>query len=265
MPAGPEITFAPHLVPIPVSVGRVTGLTVRNLLTIAICAWLFVLLGAAHAFDRSAKIAHFTTDVRDTGFVLDQSGPVPRVKFDGTQEVLAAWWQPAAGGDRILVRDDGVLILRQNVGGGMTLFTAQFPMGVPVTFDRPAMPLEGPPPPIDTVRDTAREASEQVSQNLGITIRFDGPWDRAAQDAGLRAILFDAVQNAGAAFRLLSAEPAARARVARTLRGVHFTQGPRPGVTRQRSIAVVIYTLEHGVAARPSSYRIAHEIKLQFR
>jgi hypothetical protein len=223
------------------------------------------MLAAAHAYDRAPKVAHFSTDGRDAGLVLDQSGAAPRVRFDGDQEIFAGWWQPAAGGDRILVRDDGVLILRQNVGGGMTLFSERFPMGVPVVFDRPAMPLEGPPPPIDTVRDTAREASAHASQTYGVTIRFDGPWDRAADDAGLRAILFDAVQNAGAAFRLMAHDPAARAGVTRSLRGVSFSQGARPGVTRQRSIAVVIYTLDHGAAARPSSHRIAKEIKAQFR
>lgn len=233
--------------------------------SLLLLAWLCAVLTAAQAYDRAPKVAHYATDGRDAGFVLDESGASPRVRFDGEQEILAGWWRPAAGGDRILVRDDGVLILRQNVGGGMTMFSARFPMGVPVTFDRPAMPLEGPPPPIDTVRDTAREAAAQASQNIGATVRFDGPWDRAADDAGLRAILFDAVQNAGMAFRVIALDPAARPGVARSLRGVSFAQGARPGVTRQRSVAVVIYTLDHGVAARPSSHRIAHEIKAQFR
>ena len=235
----------------------------RHILTIAV--WFLATLGIAHAFDRAPKIAHFSTDARDAGFVLDESGSLPRVRFDGDQEVLAAWWRPAAGGDRILVRDDGVLILRQNVGGGLTLFTAQFPMGVPVTFDRPAMPLEGPPPPIDTLRDTAREASANATSRLGVPVRFEGAWDSASDDAGLRAILFDAVQNADAAIRTISADPAARAGVARSLRAVRFMQGVRAGVTRQRNAAVIVYTLEHGVAARPSSYRMANELKLQFR
>jgi hypothetical protein len=228
-------------------------------------AWAFLTLSLARAYDGALRIAHFSTDERDAGFVLDQSGPTVRVRFDGETEILAAWWRPAAGGDRILVRDDGAMIMRQNVVGGMTLFSSRFPMGVPVNPDRPAMPLEGPPPPIETLQDSAREAAAQAAQDLGVPIRFYGEWSSAADDAGLRAILFDSVQNAGAAIRLLSADPAVRARLARNLRTVRFVRGARAGVTRQRNAAVVVYGLEFGVASRPSSHRIAREIAVQFR
>lgn len=219
----------------------------------------------ARDFDGALRIAHFTTDNRDAGFVLDQSGPVARVRFDGETEVLAAWWRLAAGGDRILVRDDGVLILRQNVAGGVTMFSSRFPMGVPVGPDRPAMPLEGPPPPIETLRDTAREAQSRAADGLGAPVRFEGAWDQANDDAGLRAVLFDSVQNADAALRILSADPQARPRLARLLRVVRFSRGARAGVVRQRNVAVIVYGLEFGVAARPSSHRIAREINAQFR
>lgn len=232
---------------------------------VLIAAWFLTVLAGARAFEATPKIAHFTSDGREAGFVLDQSGPNPRVRFDGQDEILAGWWRPAAGGDRILTRDDGVLILRQNVAGGITVFTPRFPMGIPVGFDRPSMPLEGPPPLIDTVRDTAVEAGSIASQSYRVSIRFEGPWDQASNDAGLRAILFDAVQNANLALQTVARDPDARTAVARQLRGVRFSQGDKPGVARQRSIAVVFYTLDHGVASRPSSYRIANEIRLQFR
>jgi hypothetical protein len=244
--------------------GPIVFAAVRLFLSLTIAASL------APAFARDfqqtgLRIAHFSSDARDVGFVLDQTGPLPRVRIDGDGEILAGWWKSAAGGDRILVRDDGVLILRQNVAGGITLFTPQYPMGVPVTLDRPAMPLEGPPPPIDTVRDTAIEGSAAARNVLGQTIAFEADWALAANDAGLRAILFDAVQNTNAAFRMIAADPQARAAVVRHLRGVRYARGARPGIARQRTIAVTSYTLEYGVASRPSSHRIAHEIKLQFR
>ena len=221
-------------------------------------------LTAARAYDGAPRTAHFASDNRDAGLVLDQTGATARVRFDGQTEILAAWWRPAAGGDRILLRDDGVLILRQNVAGGMTLFSPRFPMGVPVGYDRPAMPLEGPPPPFETLRDTAREAGAEASQLFGAAIRYDGDWEAAAEDAGMRAVLFDAVQNAQSAMRLLAMDATARAGVARSLRVVRFSRGPRPGILRQRNAAVIVHGLEFGVAARPSSYRIARDIKAQF-
>jgi hypothetical protein len=226
--------------------------------------WALALAAPLRAFDGAPRTAHFSTDNRDAGFVLDQTGVTPRVRFDGETEILAAWWQPAAGGDRILVRDDGVLILRQNVAGGKTLFSPRFPMGVPVGYDRPAMPLEGPPPPIETLRDTAREAAAQATEQFGATIRYEGDWELAAEDAGMRAVLFDAVQNAQLAMRMLALDARARNGVARSLRVVRFSRGPRPGVLRQRNSAIIVHGLEFGVAARPSSHRIAREIKAQF-
>jgi hypothetical protein len=222
-------------------------------------------VGSARAYDAPPRIAHFATDDRTVGFVLDQTGPTARLRFDGETEVLAGWWRPAAGGDRILVRDDGVLTLRQNVAGGLTLFSARFPMGMPVNFDRPSMPLEGPPPPIETLRDSAREAAVQAASAFGVTIRFEGGWDAAADDAGLRAVLFESVQNASAALRMLAADAQARPSVARHLRVMRFKSGAKPGVSRDRSAAVIFFVMEPGVASRPSSYRIAREIKAQFR
>lgn len=230
----------------------------------AVLALLASLSGLARARDVPA-IAHHSTDDGGVGFVLDLSGQPPRLRFDGAQEVLALWWRPAASGDRILVRDDGAVVLRANLVGGMTLFSAAFPNGVPVNYDRPAMPLEGPPPPIETVRDTALEMAARAQADFGVAVRFDGDWDRAGDDAGLRAVLFDAVQNTGAALRAMAAQPQDRAAVIAHLRTVKFAAGLQPTLTRQRNAVTISYALERGVAGRPSSYWIMRELRAALR
>jgi hypothetical protein len=161
-----------------------------------------------------------------------------------------------------LLRDDGAVVVRKNAFGGLTMFSEAFPNGVPVVYDHPAMPLEGPPPPMETLRDTAAEVSAKLRQAFAVAIRFDGDWGRAANDAGLRAQLFDTVRNTGGAFMILALDARDREAVARHVRRVRFAEASRSGVTRQRSILFVFYTLNQGLSGRASSYRLARDIRL---
>jgi hypothetical protein len=219
----------------------------------------------ARAFDGVPAISHFASDDRSAAFTLDQSQAQPKLKFDGVEEIFALTWRPAAGGGRILVRDDGAMILRVSVTGGMTLYSEQYPVGVAVNFDRRATPLEGPPPPIETVRDSAMEAAAQAAQSFGVPIRFDGDWARAVDDAGLRATLFDCVRNTRAALLLLAQDPSDRTRVAKTLRIVRFSQGSAPGAAVNRNVLVVTFVMNDSASGRPSSFRIASIIRAQLR
>jgi hypothetical protein len=219
----------------------------------------------ARAFSDAPEIAHYSSDDRQAAFTLDQSQAHPRLKFDETEEIFALTWRPAAGGDRILVRDDGSTILRVSVTGGVTLYSERYPVGVAVNFDRRATPLEGPPPPIETIRDSALEAAAQAAQVFGAPIRFEGDWARATEDAGLRATLYDCVRNARAALMQLAQDAGDRGRVSKSLRIVRFQQGAAPGAAISRNVLVVTYVMNDSVTGRPSSFRIASVVRAQLR
>ena len=60
---------------------------------------------ATRAYEREPPlIAHYGSEFGGIGFVFDRSGELPKIRFDGSEEILVLRWQPAAGGDRILLR-----------------------------------------------------------------------------------------------------------------------------------------------------------------
>ncbi|HAH10368.1 MAG TPA: hypothetical protein DCL54_00765 [Alphaproteobacteria bacterium] len=235
--------------------------------------WLVVLglfiNGLSHAAAMDAAPAtgsgfYQTSDGR-AGFVLDRIGSEARLRFDAQDEVFALRWKPAVNGDKVLVRDDGEVVLRMTPLGGITLFSPEFPNGVPVVYQRVAMPLEAPPPPIETVQEVAATAAARLRQVYGSAIRFEGPWAAAADDGGLRLVLFDAVRNAESAFLMLSSYGSEREAVRRLSPRVIFAVGPQPGVTRKGSELRVIFALDRGVSGRASSYRMLTDLRATLR
>src|SRR5262249_35166819 len=91
--------------------------------------------GFAHAIDRNEpRIGHYVSEDTGIGFILDRSSELAKLKFDSSEEIFALRWQLAAGGDRLLVRDDGEVLLRLSWLGGITLFTQGNARGIPVAL-----------------------------------------------------------------------------------------------------------------------------------
>src|SRR6185503_19547586 len=90
--------------------------------------------GFSRAIDRRSepRVGHYVSEDTGIGFVLDRSSELAKLKFDTSEEIFALRWQPAANGDRILLRDDGEQMLRIAFLGGITLFTPGDLRGVPV-------------------------------------------------------------------------------------------------------------------------------------
>jgi hypothetical protein len=209
------------------------------------------------AIDRNEpRIGHYVSEDTGIGFILDRSSELAKLKFDSSEEIFVLRWQPAAGGDRILLRDDGEQMLRIAWLGGITLFTPGNLRGIPMALDRPAPPLMPPPPTIDQVRQVAGQIMARLRTEVGRDVVFEADWGRAAADAGGRAVLFDAVRNAGTALYNVANTPAGRVNLARGLQNVRFVQAGRAGATLQGPMLIVYYSVEQGLAGRPSSYAI---------
>jgi Domain of unknown function (DUF4908) len=218
------------------------------------------------AYEREPpRVAHYISEFARVGFVLDRTGELPKLKFDGSEEILVLRWQPAAGGDRLLVRDDGEVVLRISGLGGMTLFTPALRGGTPVAPDRQAPPLLPTPPPISLVRDIAGRIMMQLRAETGREILIEANWNAVANDPGARGILFDAIRNAGTAlFDVVRSGPG---RVALTsyLKRVRFVHSRYPGIVMQGDMLIVNYSVEQGLAGRPSSFAILRQLRQIFR
>ena len=135
---------------------------------------------ATSAYDREPpRIAHYSSEYARVGFVLDRSGELAKLRFDGSEEIFVLRWQPAAGGDRLLVRDDGEVVLRISGLGGMTLFTPENPPRHACGARRAAPPLMPAPPSIGSVRDIAGRIMAQLRAETGKEIVFEANWGAA--------------------------------------------------------------------------------------
>ncbi len=215
----------------------------------------------SRAYDREPpRIAHCISDYARIGFVLDRSAELAKLRFDGTEEILVLRWQPAAGGDRLLIRDDNEVVLRISGLGGVTLFTPENRRGIPVACDATATPLSPVPPSIVFVRDIAGRIMSQLRAETGQEIVFEANWGAVAGDEGARGILFDAIRNAGTALFGISRTAPGRAGISNYLRRVRFMQARFPSTSLQGDMLIVSFSVEQGLAGRPSSFAIRRQL-----
>ena len=218
------------------------------------------------AYEREPPpVAHYISEFARVGFILDRTGELPKLKFDGSEEILILRWQPAAGGDRLLVRDDGEVVLRISGLGGMTLFTAEMRGGTPVAPDRPAQPLLPAPPAIALIRDIAGRIMMQLRAETGKEIIFEANWNAVAADPNARGILFDAIRNAGTALFGLARSGPGRVALTNYLKRVRFVHSRESGIVLQGDMLIVNFSVGQGLAGRPSSYAIQRQLRQIFR
>lgn len=218
------------------------------------------------AYDREPpRIAHFISEYAGIGFVLDRSSELPKMRFDGTEEILVLRWQPAAGGDRILLRDDGEILLRISGLGGITLFTPDNRRGIPVAANGPAQALVATSPPIGMIRDIAGRIMMQLRSETGREIALEANWNAIANDAGARSILNDAIRNAGTALVNTVRTGPGRTGIVAYLRRVRFVAARFPLIAMQGDMLIVQFSVEQGLAGRPSSFAIQRQLRQIFR
>lgn len=216
----------------------------------------------SRAYDRQLPVlAHYSSEFSPIGFVLDLTGEAPKLKFDGSNEILVMRWVPAAGGDRLLVREDQFVVLRVSGLGGVTLFTPQNSRGVPVAPDRrPVQPLQFNVPSIAVVRDFAARIMAQARAETGRDVFFDANWAQAERDPVIRGLLFDSIRNTGTALIDWIHAGAGRNAVGITLRRIRFVAGPIALPYRQGDTFVVTFTPGQGLAGRPASNVIYRQL-----
>lgn len=236
-------------------------------------SWLRVILVAlallagmlpmeARAFERDLPaLAHYSSEFTPVGFVLDLTGEAPKLRFDGSDEILVLRWAPAAGGDRLLLREDQFVVLRISALGGITLFTPDNMRGVPVAPDRrPAQPLKTNAPPLALVQDYTSRIMAQVRAETGRMVLFEAEWDLAGRDPVIRSLLFDSIRNTGTALLNWIRSGPGRDAAGVALKRIRFVAGPAVIPYRQGDMLVVTFTPSMGLGGRPSSNVIQRQL-----
>jgi hypothetical protein len=182
------------------------------------------------------------------------------LRFAAAPESFVLTADPGSLGTKLLKYDTGAAALSVSAWGGVTLYDAAAPNGVPATRQGDAA-LPAPPPvsQADFKAALADEASH-FSYAGNVTLRFAADAALLA-DADTRAMSFDVLANVQAGLeRFLAASTAARAALARRVTQVRLERASKPGLVLSGRSLVVRFVPADGFLGRSSSHAVAHQL-----
>lgn len=189
------------------------------------------------------RAAQYATPDGAVRFVFDRSGGrAALVQFEGDPEVHVL--RPVAGtrGDEIYRTEDGGVMLRVSVHGGITVYTRGNRMGAPVSEVASATPLAPPQAAPQLYQSRLRQVQLAMARTAGRPIALE-----PRTVGGYEGIFLDAAERVAAG---VAAVPEAG------IRRVIIAAGPRPGAAVQGDTLLVVIAPQMGYAGRPSSSAI---------
>lgn len=192
-------------------------------------------------------------------FTLIPYGDKYLLRFMGSPENYVLTVQRVILGGRILRYDTGAIAIRVSVWGGMTLYTADAPGGLPATKIGEEV---APPAPVVSRNDLAAamvDEGNHLAYAAKLRLRFViDPAILSGSDED-RRLAFDALVSAEAGIERLLASPGGRDALKRftTLR---LVKGDKPAITMAGKTVVVSFAPAAGVEGRASSREVAMEL-----
>lgn len=207
------------------------------------------------------RIGHYSTGNGLIGFVIDRMGTPIKLRFDGSDEILALTTEPAPYNSVTLKRDDGVSVLRIYETGRMLVFSDKLSGGsADAIRDQDAAPL--------AVRTATKEQAESAADSFGrklkragapelkVSVEAPGLSAEAAEWSGLA----DAVAVTGTTLVEMLVSPIAREVIAAKLRHVVIRAADQPGVRLAGDSLIVEIDATEAITGRPSSARLKSAI-----
>ncbi len=251
-----------------------------------------ILVGEA---DGTGVMSYMTAD-NSARFVLDIGLNDALLQFEGAAEIYALEAESGAGGDILYVNDVGRTMARINARDAVTLYTAEAPEGVAAYELAEAVSLRLPPigrnrtvdasltagalgaEDADVLADVgalprgaAPETDEMERALDTLRARLNDAADRdvvvavpAPRDDRDRTIYADAAWIAAAAFAGLAEDPVAETAFAR-IQGVSFVRAGGADVDVEDDVVFIGVDTAQGYAGRPSSERIARDVRRAYQ
>ena len=192
-------------------------------------------------------------------FTLAPYGDKYLLRFTGNPENYVLSVQRVILGGRILRYDTGAIAIRVSVWGGMTMYTADAPGGLPATKigDETA-----PPPPAVSRNDLAAamvDEGNHLAYSGKLRLRFVVDPAVLSGSEEDRRLAFDALVSAEAGVERLLSNPGGRDALKR-FTTVRLVRGEKPSVTASGKIVTVSFAPASGVEGRASSREVAMEL-----
>lgn len=207
------------------------------------------------------RIGHYSTGSGLIGFVIDRMGTPIKLRFDGSDEILALTAEPAPYNSMTLRRDDGVSVVRIYETGRILVFSDKLSGGSADAYrDQEAAPL--------VVKKVTKEQAETEAEALGrrlrragapeIAISLDAP--RLSADADAWSAMADAIAVTGTTLAEMLTSPIAREVIAAKLRRVVIRDADQVDVKLADDTLIVEVDAREAITGRLSSARLKSAI-----
>jgi hypothetical protein len=231
---------------------------------IAVGAALTLIIGHGDLAAQSGpplRIGHYSTGSGLIGFVIDRMGTPIKLRFDGSDEILALTTEQAPYNSMTLKRDDGVSVLRIYETGRILVFSEKLSGGSADAYrDQEAEPL--------VVKKATKEQAETEAESLGrrlgragapaLAISLDAP--RLSADAAAWSAMADAIAVTGKTLAEMLTSPIAREIIAAKLRRVVIRDADQVDVRLAGDTLIVEVEAREAIIGRPSSARLKSAI-----
>ncbi|MGA9657521.1 MAG: DUF4908 domain-containing protein [Asticcacaulis sp.] len=205
------------------------------------------------------EVAHFSSEDGES-FVMDETSGRTLVRFDGDDEVWLLTPTQGPKGDIIYKNDVGEPVLKATRWGGMTLFSANRPMGDPVAVTGKADSFVPGRISPALLFQTLVRASRRVSLALGHNMIFDAPEVTPGAD-----FLYASAADLTADALIRVSALKSKQKLVAPIRSVEFIEGRPPEVYMDKDVLVLKLDVSRGDwSGRPSSKRISNVIMASF-
>jgi hypothetical protein len=246
----------------------------RTILANAMLSLALLFCGTAHAQDSiSDMLSRERLGVIDpgsyvagdsVGFAIQSLGPNFLLRFQNAPEVFVLYADRASMGGRILKYDDGETAIQVTVWGGITLYTDAKPGGLPAVRTGDAPPFTLANVSLNDIQNAASDEAQRLAyvRKLRLTIAMD--WNAIAGDSGLRAVYYDAMQNAVHGIDRFASSTPGRDAMSKRVDTVSIAAAAHPTVNMAGRTLQVTFNPGAGYVGRASSRAIAHGLMKLF-
>ena len=197
-------------------------------------------------------------------FTLDHAGENFLLRFDGEPEVFVLYAGHASLGGRVLKYDSGETALQVTGWGGITLYTDNKPGGLPAMRIADSVPPVLPDVSLDELRSAVTDETAHLSYTRRLNVAFTTDWNALAENAGLRALSFDALQNAARGIDSFAETATGHRAIETRIDTVLLSASGNPTLRLQGRQMTVTFDPSKGYAGRASSRAIAHALRRLF-
>lgn len=234
----------------------------RTGIALALCV---LLAGAAQAQndmaerlsrERVGDIATGSYSAGRFGFTLDPYGDKFLLRVLGDPEVYVLYADHAPLGGRELKYDSGTMVIRVAGWGGLTFYPNPASSGVPAERTGDSLPPSLTQISLSDMQNAAEDEAEHLAYSRRVHLNFTADWNALAGDSRLRALCFDAMENAARGIDRFLNNPKAHDAFAKRIDQVRMALGTKPLMFISGKTLNITFNAQTGYAGRASSHGI---------